>query len=338
MHRVLPPAGLTWAEYVDRWVDDCGGWLPLADQLIHRATGAVEIAPDPQTVERGLRRLARRGHQPGGQYGRWMLKFFGFTSPVERLVRWLGTGHSRFSDLPCGLRLEHLSLWNRPPVSESPLVVWIYVGTASAHFSRLDRDACAHWLGRAEPHARAAGINAELEVGLLRAQLDADLGDHAAASTRHALIEERLRAGAQTPVDTECFRARLQSQRAMLCTRPADGVEPDIARARQHYEAIPESTIPFVSFRRSVGLSYCAWKRGDLEEALLLARRAVDDAGDGGLIRMRVAALNMLSRVVSPEHAAIVNERARRMAAQLGDEELMQRVAHSAPLQTPLPP
>jgi len=78
--RVLPPAGLTWAEYVDRWVDDCGGWLPLADQLIHRATGAVEIAADPQTVERGLRRLARRGHQPGGQYGRWMLRFFGVTS------------------------------------------------------------------------------------------------------------------------------------------------------------------------------------------------------------------------------------------------------------------
>jgi hypothetical protein len=328
--RVLPPAGLTWAEYVDRWVDDCGGWLPLADQLIHRATGAVEIAADPQTVERGLRRLARRGHQPGGQYGRWMLRYFGFTSPVERLVRWLGTGHSRFSDLPCGLRLEHLSLWNRPPVSESPLVVWVYVGTASAHGSRLDREACAHWLGRAEPHARAAGINAELEVGLLRAQLDMELGNRAAADARHLALDATLRAADLSVVDAQCYRARLQYQRAVMCTRPADGDAPDLAQARAHYDAIPESTIPFVSFRRSVGLAYCAWKRGELDEATRLARRAVDDAGDGGLIRMRVAALNMLSRVLSPESAAVVNERARRMAAQLGDEELMQRVMHSA--------
>jgi len=264
-----------------------------------------------------------------------MLKFFGFTSPIDRLVRWLGTGHSRFSDLPCGLRLEHLALWNRPPVSESPLVVWVYAGIASAHFSRLDRDACAHWLGRAEPHARAAGINAELEVGLLRAQLEMALEERAAARARLDALAARLRDGAQTPVDTECFRARLHYQRAMLCTRPAEGEQADIARAREHYEAIPPSAIPFVSFRRSVGLAYCAWKRGDLDEALALAHRAVDDAGDGGLIRMRVAALNMLSRVVSPQDAALVNERARRMAAQLGDEELMQRVVHSAPLELP---
>jgi hypothetical protein len=328
---VLPPAGLTWAEYVDRWVDDCGGWLPLADQLIHRATGAVEIAADPQTVERGLRRLARRGHQPGGQYGRWMLRYFGFTSPVERLVRWLGTGHSRFSDLPCGLRLEHLSLWNRPPVSESPLVVWVYVGTASAHFSRLDREACAHWLSRAEPHARAAGVHAELEVGLLRAQLEMDSGERAAAAARHIALDERLTTGPLPPIDAECFRARLQYQRALQCTRPAPGEEPDIARAREHYEAIPDSTISFVAFRRHVGLAYCAWKQGALDEAIRLADRAVEDAGDAGLIGMRVAALNMLSRVVSPERAAVVNERARRMAARLGDEELMQRVAYSTP-------
>jgi hypothetical protein len=332
--RVLPPAGLTWAEYVDRWVDDCGGWLPLADQLIHRATGAVEIAADPQTVERGLRRLARRAHQPGGQYGRWMLRYFGFTSPVERLVRWLGTGHSRFSDLPCGLRLEHLSLWNRPPVSESPLVAWVYVGTASAHFSRLDRDASAHWLSRAEPHARAAGTNAELEVGLLRAQREMDGGDRTAAAARHLALDEKLRTSELSAVDMQCYRARLQSQRAVMCTRPAEGDAPDIARAREHYDAIPASTIPFVSFHRSVGLAYCAWKRGELDEAIALARRAADDAGDGGLIRMRVAALNLLSRVLSPSHALAVNERAQRMAAQLGDEELMQRVMHSAPPRT----
>jgi hypothetical protein len=112
----LPPAGLTWAEYVERWVEDCGGWLPLADQLIHRAGDRVEVPSDPQTVERGLRRLAKREHKPGGQYGRWMMRFFGVTSPIEHSVRWLGTYHARFADLPSGLRLEQLALWNRPPV------------------------------------------------------------------------------------------------------------------------------------------------------------------------------------------------------------------------------
>jgi hypothetical protein len=112
----LPPAGLTWAECVERWVEDCGGWLPLADQLIHRAGDRVEVPSDPQTVERGLRRLAKREHKPGGQYGRWMMRFFGVTSPIEHSVRWLGTYHARFADLPSGLRLEQLALWNRPPV------------------------------------------------------------------------------------------------------------------------------------------------------------------------------------------------------------------------------
>jgi hypothetical protein len=326
----LPPAGLSWAEYVERWVADCGGWLPLADQLIDRARGAVEIACDPQTVERGLRRLARRGHQSGGQYGRWMLRYLGFTSPVEALVRWLGTGHSRFSDLPCGLRLQHLALWNRPPIAESSLVCWVYVGIAAAQFSLLDREACAHWLTRAEHHAVAAGVRAELEVGLLRAQLEIDAGARTEAHERHARLDGQLRTGPLATIDAECYRARLQHQRAMLCTRPAPGEPADIVRARELYAAIPESTIPFVSFHRALGLSYCAWQLGDRAAASELARRAIDDSGDGGLIRMRVTALNMLSRLLDPEHAAVVNERARRMATYLGDEELLVRVKHVA--------
>src|ERR1043165_191216 len=110
----LPPAGLSWGEYVERWVEDRGGWLPLADQLIDRAQALVEIPLDPQTVERGLRRLARRGHKEGGQYGRWMLRFFGFTSPIEQWVKWLGTYHSRFADLPCSLRLRLV-----PPIGKA---------------------------------------------------------------------------------------------------------------------------------------------------------------------------------------------------------------------------
>src|SRR5437899_1544045 len=47
----LPPAGLSWAAYIARWVDDCGGWLPLADQVIARARR--RDGPRPPGICRG---------------------------------------------------------------------------------------------------------------------------------------------------------------------------------------------------------------------------------------------------------------------------------------------
>ena len=322
--------GLAWADYVERWVADCGGWLPLADRLIHRAGDAVDIPLDPGTVERGLRRLSRRAHRPGGQYGRWMLRFLGFTTPVEQWVKWMGIYHTRFADLPAGLRLEHLALWNRPPISESPLACWIDVGIASVHFSRLDLAACDHWLSRAERHLAAIDHEAEIEVGLVRAQLETETGAHDAAARRLAAIETCLEHAALPINFTASYRARIQHQRAIHCTRPLAG-EPDLARARALYEVIPDSQVPFVAFRKQVGLAYCAWKLGDTSLAIQLAERAVDAAGDGGLIRMRVMALNMLGRLVAPDRAHAINERARLMANALQDEDLLRRVEAAAP-------
>ncbi len=319
----LPPAGLTWAEYVDRWVTDCGGWLPLADQLIHRATGAVDVPLDPQTVERGLRRLARRHHQAGGQYGRWLVRFFGFTSPIEQRVRWLGNHHSRFADLPSSIRLELLTLWDRPPVAESPLVAWIHLGIASAHHAQGDRAAATHWLGLADRQRHTAGAGADVEAELLRAQLDLDDGAHGAARDRHAWIAERLRAAPLPSVHAACYLARLHDQRARL--------EPDHAARRAIYAAIPDVDVAYVRHLRSVGLAYCTWKLGDVAEAARLAQQAVDAAGDGGLVRLRVSGLNLLSRVLPTDEAARVNARAQRMAEALQDEELMRRVRQSAP-------
>lgn len=328
--HALPPIGLTWTEFLEQWVADRGGWLPLADQLISRAQTSVEISLDPQTVERGLRRLARRGHLPGGQYGRWMMRFFGVTSPVEHWVRWLGTYHARFADLPSGLRLEQLALWNRPPVSESPLACWIHIGIASAHQSRLDDASCETWLARAELHATHAPL-AAIEIGLLRAELAISRGDHAAIEQHERTVSELVRTTALPPADDAPYRARLASVSAARYTRPPDGTAPDFVRARDHYASIPDSPIAFASFRKHNGLAYCAWKLGDVEEAIRLAERAVDDAGDGGLVRMRVMALNMLSRIVPGTRATTVHERARRMAALLEDEDLLRRVILSAP-------
>ncbi len=330
MDTDLPPVGLTWADYIERWVVDCGGWVPLADQLIHRAGDAVDIAMDPQSVERGLRRLARRHHKPGGQYGRWMLRYFGFTSPIEQSVKWTGIYHTRFADLPSGLRLQQLTMWNRPPVAESPLACWIEIGIASAHYSRLDLAACEHWLARAERRVAGAGPEAELEVALVRAQLDTELGHRAAAQRSHHAIEDRLRTAGLPPNFEASYHARLQHQRAVHLTRPAAGVAPEFERARELYRAISDAPVPFVRFRKFVGLAYCAWKLDERDEATRLAELAVEAAGDGGLMRMRVMALNMLSRVVTGERAAAINDRARRMATALEDEELLRRVTESA--------
>jgi len=312
----LPPGGLSWREYVERWVDDCGGWIALADSLISRAQDAVEIALDPQTVERGLRRLATRGHKPGGQYGRWMLRFFGFTSPVERWVRWLGSYHGRFADLPCSLRLEMLALWNRPPVAESPLACWIDLGAAIAHYSRLDLDACRHWLARAEKHAGSP--EAEIEVALFAAQLAADAGGH---DEERLVLAETLAASGDV-----IARARIADLRSRQWSRPHASEPLDLERARACYESIPESPLPFAAFRKHAGLAYCAWRLGDDARARELAAQAVDDAGDGGLVRMRIQALNMLSRLVPSDEAEAVNARAHAMAASLEDEELLRRV------------
>jgi len=326
------PAAFTWDEYIAAWTKDHGGWTQLADALIRRAGDAVDIPQDPQTVERGLRRLARRAHQSGGQYGRWMLRFFGLVSPVEELVKWMGQLHTRFSDLPAGLRLEHLTLWNRPPVAESPASCWLQVGIAHVHASRADAEACTQALQRAERLASRAGAAAEIEVSLSRAQLETDAGDHAAAQARMQEIARRLQAEALQPADDRAYRARLQHLRALHHTRPLAGQAPDLRQAQALYESIDEDPyVPFVSSRKAAGLAYCAWQLGDLAEAVRLAERAVEHAGDGGLVRMRVMALNMLSRTLHGARATSVNERAQRMAMLLEDEELRDRVAHCTP-------
>lgn len=328
----LPPAGLSWGQYVAQWVADCGGWLPLADALIARVGTSAEIALDPQTVERGLRRLARREHKPGGQYGRWMVRAFGFASPVETWVMWMGQYHTRFSDLPSPLRIEQLTLWNRPPVAESKLVCWLHVGLAAAHRSRSEMDQCEQWLARAERHAERAGAAAVIEGALLRARLETDAGDHDAARRRYAEIETLLDAAQLSDTDLVAYRARLCDQRAYHLTKPIDGGTPDIAAAKALYEAIPEHpAVPFASFRRSVGLAYCEWQLGNADTARRLAEQAAEQAGDGGLVRMRVMALNMLSRVVTGAEGQRIAERARQMAASLEDDDLLMRVAASVP-------
>src|SRR5690606_9273781 len=137
-------------------------------------------------------------------------------------------------------------------------------------------DACVHWLDRAEPLAPSAGRGAVVEALLLRSQLAIDDDAHDVARAHHAAIDERLASEPLRAVNRDCYRARLQDQRARI--------EPDPRIAREHYAAIPDADIAYVRCLRSTGLAYCAWKLGDSAEAIRLAHRAIDAAGDGGLV------------------------------------------------------
>ena len=95
---------------------------------------------------------------------------------------------------------------------------------------------------------------------------------------------------------------------------------------------LPEgSSIPFVDFRRDLGLAYCAWKLGGRDEGVALALRAADHAADGGLVRLRAMAFNLASRIADGPKGAELRERARRLSARLEDEELLSRVERPSP-------
>jgi hypothetical protein len=64
---------------------------------------------------------------------------------------------------------------------------------------------------------------------------------------------------------------------------------------------------------------------GDRDRAIEHARAACSEAGDGGLGRLRIAALNLLAHILGSEGDRI-RERARRLAALLEDEDLLSRI------------
>ncbi len=326
-----PPVGLTWSAYVGRLVDGAGGWSALADELLRRGDGIDGVPTDLQTAEKGLRRLSRRGNKPGGQYGRWLLRLFGVPEEIEAWARWLAQYHSRFADLPAPLRLEQLRMWDRPPFSESRLVAWVHVGLASVCL-RLRDDALARQrLALAETTAPRAGPPAEVEVALVGAYVATNDGERDRAEQLLDRAEGILGAAADAilPADRSCLRARLLGQRAYHLTNPVDGA-PDLEGARQLFQAIdPDPALPFVCFRRSNGLAYCAWKLGDRGAGIALAREAARHAGDGGLVRFRIMALSMLARMVDEPEAGEVRARASRLAGLLDDEDLLARVGRA---------
>jgi hypothetical protein len=310
------PMGCTWQRYLEHLVDEHGGWTALTRLLIQRAGLSAGLPFDPGTIERGLRRLKTRGNAPGGQYGRWLLRYFGVPRPLEDTARWMGQYHGRFADLPLSLCEAQLWLWDRPPIAESPTACWIHLGIASVALRRRDLDGARLRLERAQD---ATHLAAQVESALLAARLEMDAGRTSRASEALARAQahiERLPPGGER----DCYHARWADQRAYHLIHT--GPQPDLAHATRLYQSInAHSPAAFALFRRHHGLAYCHWKLGDHDRALQHAHAAIDHAGDAGLLRFRVMALQLLAHI-EPRKAPELQLRGNRIIAELEHSDL----------------
>lgn len=316
-----PALGLDWRELLETFVGIHGSWVALADELERKMRLANTSPPEPATIEKGLRRLATRGNQPGGQYGRWVLSHLGVPARAHEQLRWLGQYHSRFSDLPTSLRLQHLEQWDRPPTSESRWIVWVHLGLASAHLRREEAERCTQRLAAAQGCAQTAGPMAKMELDLLRARVVMDDDSRVEAEACLDRVDALLDDGAPGHLP---YRARLNAQRAFLLTRPPQGDAPRLDDATSLFESIPaDSQLPFVDYRRTAGLAYCAWRSGDAPTGQRLAKLAAEHAADGGFIRFRVMALSLLAKMLDGDEAVSVRAKAQRLAASIEDFHLV---------------
>lgn len=329
--RGLVLDAFTWRDYVDALRDELGGWTAIAQALQERAGSA--LVDDPESIIKGLKRLARNGQKQGGKYGALLLRVFGLPPSIRQWGCLMGQYHSRFADLPVNLRREQLTRWDRPPVSESPAAMWVHIGLASlAHRDRdLDevrrRIQLASEVPRPEPASR-------IEYELLAARLASDLGDLAGEDDALSRAELVLGSAELSEDDRLCYTARLLDQRAYRASRGWRDAPHRLREALALYESIPDVQQPsFVAFRRALGLAWCRWRLGDAVEAARLARLANEHAGDGGLVRFRVMALQLLGNIEGgTEEGAQARARAVRLAELLQDADLTQRATRQAGL------
>ncbi|MGB1274535.1 MAG: hypothetical protein ACPG77_02205 [Nannocystaceae bacterium] len=320
VNAYMPPHGCTWGRYLELLVQAHGSAATLTDLLIQRASGSVTLPEDPQSIERGLRRLATRGHAPGGQYGRWLLRFFGVPPTIARTARWMGQYHSRFSDLPVSLCASQLGFWDRPPVSDSRVAAWIHLGLAAVAMRQGMRDTALQRLRLGEARAQQDPA-ARAEAALLAARLASDRGEQDATRRHLQHAAESVRDMDSAELSAP-YTARLLDQQAYAVLHPPVGA-PDLEAGRTLYAAIPDaSDQPFVAFRRAHGLAYCAWRMGDRDQARALAQQAGSHAGDGGLIRFRLMAIKLLAHIEEGEARRNLRARAAKLAATLEHENI----------------
>jgi hypothetical protein len=316
------PIGYTWADYVEALVVEHGTLAAVAWKLVERG-----LAEDATSVERAIRRLRGRGQRDGGLIGQRLLRVFGVPATVEAQVRWMGTYHSPFGDLPVQLCADQLRLWDRPPLSESRARVWILLGLAGVALRRRAFDDARTLLEGAAAlvDSPAARIEHHLATSYLLTRLDSNVARAEAAARPHLESARGILDAARAeldPADAACFQARLVDHEAFDANRRGDS-----ARALALYRSLPaEDVHPFASYRRDAGLAFGLHRQGARDEALRLAQRACDHAGDGGYVRLRVMGLLMVARIQGAPHHASTLARAAAIAKRLQDPELWVRV------------
>lgn len=316
------PVGYGWADYVEALVAQHGTLAAVAWKLVDRG-----IAEDASSVERAIRRLRGRGQRDGGLIGRRLVRLFGMPASIESRARWMGLYHSPFSDLPVQLCIDQLRLWDRPPVSDSKARIWILLGLASVALRRRAFPDAQALLEKAASivECPTARVEHSLMMSYLVSRLDADaaraeeVARPSLDSARRTLEESRE---ALDPQDVACFEARLVDHEAFVANRRGDH---EVALSL--FRSLPlEDTHPFASYRRDAGLAYGLHRRGDTADALRLALRACDHAGDGGYVRLRAMGLLMVARIQGRPANAQTLARAETMVRRLDDPELMVRV------------
>ncbi len=314
--------GFRWDDYLAWLVDTQGSLAAVAERLAAQRAWADER----DSIERALRRLRTRGDRDGGTWGARCLAVFGLPGALEARVRWLGTYHARFTDLPVPLCEELLRLWDRPPVSESVEgQAWLALAHASCALRSAKHNDARKHLQRARAAVKRASPAAQMEYALTAAFV-ASRDDHDRVEPLLAEAAAVLPA-VRDDADHACLRARLVDQEAWQWNRGRRSAEPDEREAERLYRALPDdaSVPPFARARRANGLAWCAWKLGRSDEAVTLARAAVDHAGDGGHLRLRAMGLQMLARVSQGHESREAAARAKAIAAQLDDEALRLR-------------
>lgn len=311
------------------------GWEAVIDGLVgqHGSLAAVAahlaaqrgFTEDIESVARGLRRLRRRGSQPGGTWGERVLRTYGLPRDVSARLRFMGSYHSRFVDLPVPLCLDLVQLWDRPPASEAPGGRrWLSLARACVALRQRDWDAASRHLETAD--AAGGGPAARAETALGRALLEARASRDAVPVVLDGV--PALLAEVGEPGESQCLRARYVGQVAHAHNRTGR-----IEAAEALHAALPDGpeVHPFARSRRANGLAYARWRQGDVEAARMLARSAATFAGDAGHVRLRAMALLMLARVArGTAEATEARRRAGWIAEALDDEVLRVRVRRSA--------
>ncbi len=310
------PGGLTWGDLIASLVEAHGSLSQVAWKLVEHADG-----DDVASVERALRRLRSRGQRDGGQWGQRLVRVFGVPRTIEDRVRWLGLYHSPFTDLPVGLCLDQLRLWDRPPMSSARARVWIHLGFAGCALrTRRFDDATVH-VDRTR--AALAPLGREYDVARIElALIEGFIASHRGGEVADALDRAAAVLASATLADADraCFVARLADQRAYQLNHAGD-----YTAALACYEALPAADEhPFASYRRDAGLAYGYHRTGRAAEALELAQRACEYAGDGGYTRLRAMGLILIAKLAGPDAAEAIT-RARAIANRLGDDELRAR-------------